>query len=990
MSLKIFPTGFGYRILAAAENNQDKNKNSEPSADAEKIKCVGLASKYNDYLLSFGARVDKGLERFYDANKDRMPVPVRRYVENLSDKTQLTPLEAQKRAFSSLNDAITVEDIKKSFSNEHLFDKLIEPSESKARRGIIASFKENEELLALSNQGMLKSNENFTVYLVKKVFLEAKTIDEINNDLEKDLDEDFKADFRFKNPDSQYVYGTTLKALGIETPDADYQQSLRYTRNGYSDMVGEKIAEGRNAFFDSLDDDERFVRAKKSVEKIENWWNSLSKNQKLDMIAEQMSFQDMLKNYKKYRKTIEKQNSAESEKTGKNTESQKTRKHVKVGSATLSQDELFIKWATNNLKNFEATLSEADKDTLHIKSMQRLVSRWANMSPVERTDYISKMKAGSEPLRYTMIDAWNHSVDLIKDLSVFLKANQIYKPADMLYSTQEFSQFQSQLMTEFWQNHADYSVQLGDSIIRSQEKIKDAISRGTFEELKKQIMRDKNQRIKEMEKFKTETKTDLQSSQLSAPDEPEYKKSFKDAYNAHVYGKINSMPKKYYNDLYNTVLSELPEEAVRAWTKNLKNELLTDSEIELIQKYVATEFPSMARFNRAIEAAIADTLYEFTKDASVYEMSNSDVKVALYHLERGDNPIALDSHKVGQRFILNVQKKGRPNPQRINNLYESYKQDLSNEELAKIFHSFFEVDKSALLNSVTSSIISVYDAAKIRNEFNEYLNSYGKSALILFSDKSTYPVDVKNAFNRKFLANMPKSLKEQEIIKPLLNDKEDIKNEQKIAQAKFLFGKRFPFLTQDILSSYFSEVAVSLRSNKSGLSADDFIKYICTKRLDAKTNAKMAILPKQNMQAETKLKLLAFEQAMADVLYESTGSDEVYSLSFEALCDNLELFSMVKKFPTAERTFTQSPNDKNITLSAKSKPNLSKLNRLYAEYMDEIVDWMNNDVKEQEKADYEQLLFILNPDENNLIKDKFVSKRMSTYGFNVENFTNLK
>ena len=162
---------------------------------------------------------------------------------------------------------------------------------------------------------------------------------------------------------------------------------------------------------------------------------------------------------------------------------------------------MFKKWAANKLKIFEESLSEADKDSLHIKRMHRLVQHWSEMSPADRTDYISKMKSGSEPLRFAMIDAWNHSISLIKDLAAHLKANQIYKPADMLYSSQEFSRFQSQVMTEFWQNNPDYAAELGNNIIRSQAKINDAISHGTFEELKKQIMRDKNQRVKEMEQF---------------------------------------------------------------------------------------------------------------------------------------------------------------------------------------------------------------------------------------------------------------------------------------------------------------------------------------------------------------------------------------------------------------------------------------------------------------------------------------------------------
>lgn len=354
--MKIQNTNGFYKITDTPKK-QNKQQNTSPETQSPDSNFE-LRSQFNDHLISFGARVDKGLDRFYLTNKDRMPHPVRRYIENLDDKTRLTPLEAQRRAFSKLENAQNVQDIQKAFDGEKLFENLIEPEQSRATRGMLASYKENKELLELSGQGALKNNENLTVYLVKKVFLEAKTIDEINKDLENDLDPDFKADFKFKNPNSPYVYGSTLKALGIQMPEFEYQQSLRYTREGYADIVGDKISQGQRAFWDSLDDRERTERAKKSVEKMENWWNSLTRNQKLDMIADQLTELDMLKMFKKEQRAQQKLNPAKQEPQDAPTE---PRKHSKVGSNKLSQDELFLKWAANNLKIFQENLSEADR-----------------------------------------------------------------------------------------------------------------------------------------------------------------------------------------------------------------------------------------------------------------------------------------------------------------------------------------------------------------------------------------------------------------------------------------------------------------------------------------------------------------------------------------------------------------------------------------------------------------------------------------------------
>ena len=149
--------------IAQPKNSKNTGKSAQNIAQTSPAANFELRSKFNDHLMSFGARVDKGLERFYDTNKERMPSTLRRYVESMEDKSRLTPLEAQKRAFSKLESAQTVDDIKKSFPDEELFKNLINPLDSKAKRGILMSAKENDELLSLSNQGVLKSRENLSV-----------------------------------------------------------------------------------------------------------------------------------------------------------------------------------------------------------------------------------------------------------------------------------------------------------------------------------------------------------------------------------------------------------------------------------------------------------------------------------------------------------------------------------------------------------------------------------------------------------------------------------------------------------------------------------------------------------------------------------------------------------------------------------------------------------------------------------------------------------
>lgn len=459
----------------------------------------------NSLLLTFEGtpRVDKGLQRFYEVNQHRMPITLKEFITKLGFNTQKSPIKAMQEAFEFLNISETINDIKSVFSNEPLFANLKNPADTKASIGILRLIKEDTELLELNGEGVLKDKSNLTVYLVKKIFLENKTLKEINNDLKTDLNEDLKAEYEFKYPQTPYIHRSTLSALGIKGVNPDFRNSLRYTQEGYSDIQGEKVSQGLLIFWESLSPEERTAKAKKTIEKFEIWWNTHSKNEILEMIAKQTTELEMLKEFKYFQKTEEKNLKSSNEiKNIYEKENFPTKAKTKIGSTILKNDELFIKWATNNLKLYIANLSEADKDSLHIKRMQLLVFRWAEMTSAERTEYISKMKSGLEPLRYTMIDAWNHCKDIIKDLYTHLKTNQIYKPSEFIYSSEEFSKSQSDVMTEFWQKHPQHARSLGLKITTSNETVKLAISRGTFEELKTQIQRDKQDRIKEFEKIR--------------------------------------------------------------------------------------------------------------------------------------------------------------------------------------------------------------------------------------------------------------------------------------------------------------------------------------------------------------------------------------------------------------------------------------------------------------------------------------------------------
>ena len=116
------------------------------------------------------------------------------------------------------------------------------------------------------------------------------------------------------------------------------------------------------------------------------------------------------------------------------------------------------------------------------------------MSVEEQIEYISRLKSGSEQLRFAMLDAWNNNAEILIKLSIYLKKQNVEKPVDILYGTNEFNKFQSQIMKDFWALYPDFSTKLGESIREAHQKIKEAKNSDTFEELKADILLAKNER----------------------------------------------------------------------------------------------------------------------------------------------------------------------------------------------------------------------------------------------------------------------------------------------------------------------------------------------------------------------------------------------------------------------------------------------------------------------------------------------------------------
>ena len=915
-----------------------KKLNKNQSKKDDTAGSVGYVSIPSYEYISFQARVDKGMKRFYEANSHRMPKTLKTFIDSLPDKELLTPLNANKAAFAGLLGISSVAMLKEAFPDEELVQDVKDVDELNSRRGILSTYRQYKDLF---NKDALVNNENLSIWLVKKVLLDSKTIDEINEDFKKEANQDFLNFYYESEPEGQPIRHSTLSALGIKMPEKEYMASLRYTREGYSDEVGDLIKLAHQIIWEGLSDDEKLRRATKLVLATTQWWDNIPHETKLDILAGQNAELEFYKLYKQdeNKRAEKKESSHKAQKTGHKTVSSPRKEHINTGIKV--EDELLKLWLRNNIALAREKMSEADRREIAVKQQQTRAQRWEEMSTAEKVEYISRLQAGSEKLRFAMFDAWNNNPEILIKLSIYLKKQSFEKPSDILYGTKEYNTRQSEVMKNFWELNPEFATKLGTSIKEAHEKVNLAKKEDRFEELKLEILNARDKRKSEIELYVKNYKEILSDEEYNSY--PQYMKDFIDAYNEASMEYNKHLPVLYLKDFFKTVHNHLEENVTNSWAKALRNEILTkedENNLEIIKKFEPYEAKLM---NRAIEASIADILYDCTQDPRVYLMSQSDCKAGLNQVDKGYDEIILESEKTGRAFIIPIKNR-KIDDKRIEDLYRYYKSPVQN--IHDIIANFFRA-KGEFSNPI------IYDALE------SYLQSYGRSINHIFSFDSKLPIEAKAKFLEKFLNNMPSELYHYFSCK--LKDKADLEKEEKINVINNKIIRKYNFIPQELLGAYLYELNNSLRSG-SIRELENFEAVACKPRKTAQERGKIATIQRSGMRDKGNLfTFLAIEQALGDVLYKATNDSRVYSLCFEEMIDNLEVFNLVKRYPSEYRYISPMNTGEEFQLRLLRKLPLFKLNEKVADYSVEIRNYIEECIDEDKALEKDELLSILSP-----------------------------
>ena len=214
------------------------SKKQNDNIQQETITNPVIQNGYKDFNINFRGRTP---ENFYaqEFNVKNMPETMKSYLsEDYETRKYLPPEQVMNQSFKYLDVIDNFSDVKSTYPDETLFENLHEAN-LKGRTGILSDIKIAKEM---SDTPLLKDgSDNFGMYLLKKIFLEGKTIKEINKDFyEKDLAAEYKGAVT-----QPITYGTT-SAYGIKYPKTDFWNSFIATRDEYKKFIVDLPKQNKN------------------------------------------------------------------------------------------------------------------------------------------------------------------------------------------------------------------------------------------------------------------------------------------------------------------------------------------------------------------------------------------------------------------------------------------------------------------------------------------------------------------------------------------------------------------------------------------------------------------------------------------------------------------------------------------------------------------------------------------------------------------------
>jgi hypothetical protein len=185
---------------------------------------------YRDYNISFGARLFRTPQNFYEQefNEQNMPKSLHEYIYETGDpafQRSIPPAQAMKEVFGKISEAKDLDEVREMYPDEPLFANLSATPKRKSREGLLGMLNLLKEDPSYADKTLFKNGKNdLGMYIIKKIYIEGKTLKEINKDFNKDVSVHFRGfDITAKD----------YSAFGIRFPERPFWHSFIATREDF-------------------------------------------------------------------------------------------------------------------------------------------------------------------------------------------------------------------------------------------------------------------------------------------------------------------------------------------------------------------------------------------------------------------------------------------------------------------------------------------------------------------------------------------------------------------------------------------------------------------------------------------------------------------------------------------------------------------------------------------------------------------------------------
>lgn len=220
---KVTPVSSQKMLFSNQNNNKVNSSENKEIKTHRKYSYNPIA--YQDYGINFSARLFRSPANFFeqDFNRKGMPETMKNYLfDDYEDRQNMPPAQMMRLVFDDINETKSLEQVKRLYPNEPLFNNLRDLPNRNARAGVIAEI----DLMKQVDKSLFKNGQdNLGLYLLKKIYLEGKTLKEINKDFQKDVSVYYKGLSPIKYE--------TLSAYGIKFPNNAFWKSFTATREDF-------------------------------------------------------------------------------------------------------------------------------------------------------------------------------------------------------------------------------------------------------------------------------------------------------------------------------------------------------------------------------------------------------------------------------------------------------------------------------------------------------------------------------------------------------------------------------------------------------------------------------------------------------------------------------------------------------------------------------------------------------------------------------------